>query len=233
MWLAGVDGCRAGWFRAARHTESGELRFEVIASAAALFTRAPRAGVVALDIPIGLPEKGSRECDLAARKLLGPRRSSVFPAPIRPALLAVTHGDASRIGERIDGRRVSAQAFQLFGKIRELDALLRSDADARGRVREVHPELVFRAWNGGEPMTTYKKKPAGRAERLALIESWLGAGVLPRARGAYLKKQLADDDILDAIAALWTAHRVADGRAETVPGEPARDGVGLPMEIVF
>lgn len=233
MWVAGVDGCRAGWFRAARHTGSGELRFEVISSAAALLARPPAPEIVALDMPIGLPDKGSRACDLAARKLLGSRRSSVFPAPIRPALAAVAHEQASRISERIDGRRVSAQAFHLFAKIREVDALLRSDPGAHPRLREVHPELAFRAWNGGEPMTTYKKKPAGRTERLALIEAWLGSGVLARARGACLKKQVADDDILDAIAALWTAHRIAEGRAETLPERPPRDSAGLPMRIVF
>lgn len=233
MWVAGVDGCRAGWFRAARHSASGELRFELIASAAALLAQPPTPEVVALDMPIGLPEKGSRECDLAARKLLGPRRSSVFPAPIRPALAAGSHEQASRISERSDGRRVSAQAFHLFARIREVDALLRSDPDARRRVHEVHPELAFRAWNGGEPMTTYKKKRAGRTERRLLIEPWLGSGVLARARAAYLKKQVADDDILDAIAALWTAHRIAEGRAETLPERPPRDSVGLPMRIVF
>jgi predicted RNase H-like nuclease len=41
---------------------------------------------VVIDILIGLPDRGSRACDVEARALLGkPRSSSVFPAPIRRA----------------------------------------------------------------------------------------------------------------------------------------------------
>ena len=68
---------------------------------------------------------------------------------------------------------------------------------------------------------------------MALAEAWLGEGTLHRARGDYLKQELADDDIIDAIAGLWTAHRVADGTAETLPDSPPLDETGLPMEIVF
>ena len=46
-------------------------------------------------------------------------------------------------------------------------------------------------------------------------------------------KTLSKDDILDAIAALWTAHRISNGTAETLPDPPPRDEVGRPMEIVF
>jgi predicted RNase H-like nuclease len=47
-------------------------------------------GIVAagIDIPIGLTASGPRSCDLEARRLLGPRRSSVFPAPAREVLRA-------------------------------------------------------------------------------------------------------------------------------------------------
>jgi predicted RNase H-like nuclease len=56
---------------------------------------------------------------------------------------------------------------------------------------------------------------------------------LSRARGEHLKKDLADDDIVDAIAGLWTAHRIANGTAEALPSPPPRDETGLPMQIVF
>ena len=46
---------------------------------------------------------------------------------------------------------------------------------------------------------------------------------MQRARGEYLKKNLADDDVADAIAGLWTAHRIADRTAETLPASPPRD----------
>src|SRR5207248_11510271 len=77
--LAGVDGCRAGWVVAA---DSGAF---VAASFAEIL--AERFDLVLIDIPIGLPD-GPRACDLGARVLLGPRRSSVFPAPSRRLLRA-------------------------------------------------------------------------------------------------------------------------------------------------
>ena len=77
------------------------------------------------------------------------------------------------------------------------------------------------------------KKKSGLAERLALAEAWLGLGILKQARGTYLKKELADDDVVDAIAGLWTARRIADGTAETLPETPPVDDTGLAMEIVF
>jgi len=43
------------------------------------------AEAVGVDIPIGLPSKGVRAADAAARAFVGPRRSSVFPTPSRAA----------------------------------------------------------------------------------------------------------------------------------------------------
>lgn len=232
-WLAGVDGCRRGWFRIARERGTGRLAFHLLEDPAELISIAPAPSVVALDIPIGLPEAGRRECDGLAHRRLGPRGSSVFPAPIRPALAARDREEASRWTELADGRRVSCQAWNLIPKIRAVDALLREDAAARRSIHEVHPELSFCAWNEGLPMRAPKKSRAGRTERLQLAEDWLGPHLLARARGEHRRQDLADDDILDAVAALWTAHRIAEGRAERLPASPPRDEHGLAMQIVF
>ena len=82
-------------------------------------------------------------------------------------------------------------------------------------------------------MTAGKKSPEGRAQRLALAEGWLGAGLLAGARGHHPKARLADDDILDAMATLWTAKRIADGTARSLPEDPPLDATGLPMRIVY
>jgi len=232
-WLAGVDGCRAGWFRICRSESSGELAFHVARSVAELLSLPPQPAVVALDMPIGLPASGPRACDREARARLGPRRSSVFPAPIRATLRGRTRTEAAEIAFRIDGRKISAQAWGIVAKIREVDTALAASPAARAAIREVHPELSFWAWNRGAPMRAAKRTPEGRAERLALAEHWLGAGILARARGTCTKAELADDDILDAVALLWTAHRIARGEAATLPASPPRDETGLPMQIVF
>ena len=48
-----------------------------------------------------------------------------------------------------------------------------------------------------------------------------------------LRFHLVDDDIQDAIAALWTAHRLARGEAKSLPEHPPTDSTGLPMRIVY
>jgi len=234
VWVAGVDGCKKGWFRASRETGSGELCFHLVERARDLIDIAPRPKVLAIDIPIGLTEAGSRECDLRARVCLGwPRRCSVFPAPIRAALHAASRKEASEIRRRRDGRGVSAQAWGIYKKIGEIDELLRSDTDARRRIREAHPEVCFWSWSGGRAMQASKKTRAGKEERSRLATDWLGSNVLELARGSWLKKHVADDDILDAIATLWTADRVERGTAKTLPAAPPLDSTGLRMEIVY
>jgi len=232
-WFAGVDGCRKGWFRACRNPHSGELRFDVVATVEAVLAQSPRPAVVALDMPIGLPPSGPRACDVAARRCLGSRRSSVFRAPIRPALEAGSRLEADAITRAVEGKGVGAQAWGIYPKVRALDAMLAGAPSARAAIWEVHPEVSFWAWNGRTPMRFGKKEPAGRREREALAEDWLGAGILGRARGDQPKKDLADDDILDAIAALWTAHRIEDGTSESLPESPPTDESGLPMRIVY
>ena len=234
MWIAGVDGCPAGWFRTAFHLESRELDFRVCASAAALLAEAPVPGIIAIDIPIGLAGRGMRACDGEARSRLGwPRRSSVFPPPLRPALSAASQAEATRITREIDGKGVGAQAFNIYAKIREVDAWLRaSPAPIRERVYEAHPELCFQAWAGGRAMAHGKRTSEGREERLRLVEAWLGPGVLARARTAARRSKAADDDILDSIATLWTAQRIARGGFVAL-GDGAADECGLPMRICY
>jgi predicted RNase H-like nuclease len=173
---------------------------------------------VAIDIPIGLPERGARACDVEARARLGPRRSSVFPAPVRAALGCETWERANAVARSVDGRGLSRQVFHLLAKIGEVDGSISPTLQAR--IVEAHPELCFASMSGA-PLVHPKRTPAGARERGALV-----GGPVDRVRGA------ARDDVLDAHALLWTARRVArgvDGRL----GDGARDGRGLRMEIVY
>ena len=38
-WVAGADGCKGGWFRALRETETGELHFDLVERASDLCMR--------------------------------------------------------------------------------------------------------------------------------------------------------------------------------------------------
>lgn len=233
-WIAAVDGCKAGWLRLVQNLRTGEITSDVSTDAVELFERRPKPVVLAIDIPIGLTDAGPRICDRLARALLGrPRGSSVFPAPIRPALDATKREEASRIHQAADGRRVGAQAWSLYRKIREVDAALRARPDLTSKVREVHPEVSFRAWNDDQPMELKKSTREGRRERRRLVDRDFGSDAFDKVRAGFRVADVAHDDILDAFAALWTASRIHRGLAVTLPEKPVVDAAGLRMEIVF
>lgn len=229
--VRGADGCKAGWVVISKDLRTGTISWRLCADAAALIHMRPRARVTAIDIPIGLPERGPRACDQAARQVLGPGRgSSVFPAPIRPMLAAASYAEACRIGFEIEGRKLSKQAWNIVPKIRDVDAVLRADVKLQRRVREVHPEVSFQTL-AGRPLAHGKKLAEGQAERLALLRPVFGAAV-DQALAERRQLGSAVDDVLDAFAALWTAERIAAGTAHTLPTTPTKDAVGLRMEIV-
>lgn len=187
--------------------------------------------LTAIDIPIGLPEVGPRDCDRQARVLLGVRRGSVFPAPLRPVLQARSYGEANALCRRMQGRGLPLQSFHLLAKIRQVDALLQHTIALRPWLLEAHPELSFRDWNGGTPMGHPKSTAVGRSERLALVER-LFPGHFGRWRAELPRRWVADDDLLDAFALLRVALRRAWGQAQWV-GDGENDPCDLPMRIWF
>ncbi len=232
--ISGVDGCKGGWIVIRKEIGSGGISSEVFSSAEQLINQSPIPDVLALDIPIGLTDSGPRQCDILARKMLGqPRGSSVFPAPIRPALAASDRKEADSISRTVDGKGVGAQAFGIYSRIHEFDEVMRSDEQARGYIYEVHPELCFMAWNDGEPITDSKKSHQGKSIRLDLVKSHFGEGAVTLVRSRHPAGQVADDDIYDAFAALWTAERIHLGIAEMIPDPPEIDSAGLPMAMQY
>jgi predicted RNase H-like nuclease len=235
--LRGIDGCRAGWLMLSRPDDGSpgpwrRVRAELVLDAEGLAAGAGEA-ITAIDIPIGLGEGPPRRCDQEARRRLGPRRSSVFPAPPRPVLAAADHGEACRIGRGLDGRGLSLQTWHILPKVRQVDALLRQRPELAQRVREVHPELAFLIWNGGVPLRHGKRSREGRGERLALCEREF-PGVWAAVRQRFRRTQVANDDILDALALLRSAARLASGEAVVLPeGVVERDRWGLPMTIAY
>ncbi|BCS35018.1 hypothetical protein TBR22_A42440 [Luteitalea sp. TBR-22] len=228
MSLIGIDGCRGGWLCVA--DTDGVLGAAIVPTLAAILD-AHRPRVVVIDIPIGLAERGPRRCDALARRALAPTRaSSVFPAPVRGALGHPTYEATCAAHRAIDGRALSKQAWCILPKIAEVDALLQRRPEWRGPVHEGHPELSFATWNHGVPLRHGKRTPEGRVERRALIEArWPGA--VDRLTPALPPGAWAADDLLDAFAVLWTAHRIAAGEAVRRPEPPDLDGTGLRMAI--
>ncbi|MFX0196656.1 MAG: DUF429 domain-containing protein [Candidatus Hodarchaeota archaeon] len=234
IFISGVDACKGGWLSVSKDLLSGRILSEVHASVESLVNRSPRSIVIAVDIPIGLTDSGQRECDRLAREMLGrPRSSSVFPAPIRPALRAENGKQADEITRWIDGRGVGAQAWGLYARIREFDRLVVSDPMARRRIYEVHPELSFMAWTGGIPIRDSKRSHAGMNIRAELVKAHFGREALRAARQRHQQAWVADDDINDAFAALWTAERIHSGVARVIPDPPATDSMGIHMGMWY
>ena len=230
--ICGADGCRGDWVAVEEKLDVGEISYRVVPTLYALATGKPPPQVIALDVPIGLLDSGSRPCDLEARRLLGPgRASSVFPAPIRSVLQSSSHAEASAARAAVEGKRMTIQAWAIIPKIREVDELLRADTTIRSNVREVHPEICFYFMAGRRPMQFRKKKKAGRDERRSLLVGEFG-DVVDRALSELRSIGCSADDLLDAFAALWTARRIAKGEAVTIPSFPNSDRYGLTMEMV-
>lgn len=238
-WVAGVDGCRTGWVVARRPLSSAEPcllsiagRFEDI------LALAPSPVVIGIDMPIGLPDRSlpGQRPDTAARTVLGARQSSIFSVPSRAAVYTEGYAEACDVASATSEppRKVSKQAFHLFPKIREIDALM--TPELQGQVYEVHPEVAFWAMNREQPLDLPKKVksqpyPAGLALRLDLLKAQGYPADLLNSASRQLGRAAGLDDILDAAAVSWTAARIARGEARRFPADPTIDGRGLRMEI--
>lgn len=238
-WVAGVDGCPGGWLVVLRRLDDPmTLAARIVDRFADVLALPEVPRVIAVDMPIGLPERfgpGGRSCDVEARGNLGQRQSAVFAVPSRASVMARDYRRACDVALATSDppRKVSKQIFNLFSKIREIDALM--SPALQERVFEVHPELAFWALNGGRPLELPKKvKSRPFPEGLALRRSLLAAAGYSRAwleADLFRSRDAGPDDLLDAAACSWTAVRIARGEACRFPAEPPIDARGLRMEI--
>jgi predicted RNase H-like nuclease len=162
------------------------------------------ARVVAVDIPIGIPDEGARPADVAARRFVGPRAASVFTTPVRPVLEAPTYAQARALATELTGKSISAQSYALRRRILEVDEYAHDDE----RVIEVHPEVSFRELARGPLLS--KHRADGLAERRALLEA-TGIELPPTV------PRIAEPDLLDATIAAWSARRYALSEAAPLP----------------
>jgi predicted RNase H-like nuclease len=231
--VTGVDGCPGGWIAVMLPTTaaltSGALpdpgkSTEVHIMVAPALDALPLTGIVGIDIPLGLVAEGWRTADLLARRALGRRGATVFAIPPRPVWQQETYAEANRTCRELTGKGLSAQAWGLRRKLLDADRFRRSRqaAEAGVQLYEVHPELSFAALAGGVPVADSKHSRAGLAARRALLAQ--AAITLPaKIAGA------AENDLLDAAAAAWSARRIAAGTAValTDPAQRADDGTGI------
>ena len=170
------------------------------------------AKVIGVDIPIGFPESGVRPADVAARRFVGPRASSVFPMAIRPVLEAASYAEARQLATKLTGKSISAQAYALRHRILEVDQHACLDA----RVIEVHPEVSFREL-AGRPLPSKHRDDGLRERRVLLAELGIELPMSP--------PRVAESDLLDATVVAWSARRYACDEALALP-EGHRERIG-------
>jgi predicted RNase H-like nuclease len=197
MRVAGIDGTKGGWV-AIVLDERNVVADHLLRPIETDFEQLSDATILAIDVPVGF---GPREADVAARRFLTGAASTVFATPTREVLESTFR----------PGLGVSAQAHALGGRIRHVTRLVETDE----RIYEVHPEVSFRAMNGGRPLRYRKKAAGGAFERLVLLgKHEISLDKLGESASAPL------DDVLDAAAAVWTAARIARGEASSLPDPP-------------
>lgn len=230
--VAGVDGTPGGWVVAIM--DRNRLSIRKVTALSAIFDGSIHFKIVAVDVPIGLLdayEVGGRRCDRDAREFLGhPRSSSVFPAPVRAVLAATSWEDACARSQNSapHGKKITKQVWNILDKIGEVDALLQSRSELRKVVHEVHPEVCF-CELAGRPMVYRKARVAGRDERRrALMPLFPNLDMIEKSGR---DQGLPIEDILDAVVACWSAGRLANGDARSLPETGRSDATGLPMVI--
>lgn len=226
--VLGVDGCPGGWVGALVSGRS--VAWLKLADATAILS--VDAAVIAIDIPIGLPESGGghRLAEIEARAFL--RRwaavHSVFFTPVRPVLGVATYVEANALSSQLTGKGLAKQTWNITDRIAAVDAALGDPPDRR--VIEVHPEVSFRLLDQG--IDTSKRTARGIGQRIAALAPCFD-----------MTDALADvpdgpglDDCLDACAAAWSAQRWLAGSARVFGldngGRTPTDARGRPMRII-
>ena len=249
IWLAGLDACRGGWLVVFVRPGRGEIQSpRIIQEFADVLESIEKPRIVAVDIPIGLPEQSEikgRAPEREVRPLLGKLKSSVFRVPSRSSIEVGANDAISDDKERylhccaiarstsLDNKAFGKQSFCLFRKIIQVDRVLRTERQPNERVFEVHPEVAFWRLNGSEPLSEPKKcnhrchEPGLACRRRLLITEGFPDDIVNQ-----VPPNGADyDDLLDALACAAIARRIHEKQAKSFPHAYRCDAFGLRMAI--
>jgi predicted RNase H-like nuclease len=204
----------------------GQRGFDIIADAALATLD---AAMVMIDIPIGLPQSGTRGCDHAARKLLPGAASRVFIGLRRPLLGFLADYAAANAWAKRDGAGLAKQAFHILPKIAAIDAFITPDKQAC--FRESHPELAFTRHNDGRPLPSKHTDEGLRLRRDLLLR--FGFTAIDDWRASLRGLGAKPDDLYDACILAFAAREAVDGKSYSVDAPERRDARGLKMEIWY
>ncbi len=238
QYIAGVDGCKLGWFYVLMDANSDELEFAVIDKIESLVQK-PHVDRIWVDMAIGLTDaQHGRQCEALARKMLRnagvSRASSVFNPPSRQALYCDSYEQANALNKNIVSKGLSKQAWFIVPKMREIDVLLQTKPQFRQALSECHPEIAFTALNNGMPMQFNKKTRAGFDERLQILQHYYPTAeqVITAATQTYRRKDVAIDDIVDAFI-IAIAAKNSGNNVSSLPEHMEYDETGIAMRMLY
>lgn len=209
------------------------------------------ADAILMDIPIGLPEEGTRACDEEARKKLGSDWMRVFKTPCREAVWTDDYAGAKDKNQSEGSGGIGSQSWWFIPQIREVDVFLKRFEEVRGKVYESHPEVCFTMFNADKPLPK-KDSKEGRKRRLKIlreeepdtgedISNFVENRSKDKTEWHYRIQSGRRDDVIDAAVLAVTAKRVSlSSRDDELDypflpedlNEAPKDAEGLPMEIV-
>jgi predicted RNase H-like nuclease len=226
-FIVGIDGCKSGWFSVWENQDES-IHSSIFSSLNELknFFKNESQLIIGIDMPVVLSEVIPRQADQLARKLLSKKASSVFTAPTPEMLDQPNYEKASLVSKRLFGKSMSLQSWYLFPKIKDVQTMIHHEDI---QIYEIHPELSFRAMNNEQVILESKKSPEGFAIRNSLLTQHFKNFIFEEIRRQYARKYVMDNDILDALAVLWSAKRIQANQASYLPQAPEKPN----MQIVY
>jgi len=225
--IIGIDGCKRGWFSVWQNPDD-TIQSSIFSTLNHLkdFFNDEAHLIIGIDMPVILSDVIPREADQLPRKLLSKKASSVFTAPTPEMLEQPNYERASYVSKRLFGKSMSLQSWYLFPKIKDVQTIIH---DAHINLYEIHPELSFRAMNHEEVILESKKSKEGFEIRNALLRRHFESFDFESIRNLYPRKDVMDNDILDAMAVLWSTKRIQANEASFLPKIPKKPN----MQIVY
>ena len=225
--IIGIDGCKSGWFSIWENQDKS-IHSSVFSNLNELknFFKNESQLILGIDMPVVLSEVIPRQADQLARKLLSKTASSVFTAPTPEMLDQPNYEKASLVSKRLFGKSMSLQSWYLFPKIKDVQTMIHHEDM---QIYEIHPELSFRAMNNEQVILESKKTQEGFALRNALLSMHFKNFIFEDIRNQHARKDVMDNDILDALAVLWSAKRIQSNQASYLPQAPEKPN----MQIVY
>lgn len=235
METAGISVCISGYI--AINLGEEHAGYWLLETKGQLYDFLEKCGRVFIDIPVGLPDDvEGRECDKLLRERLGlVNNEHIINPPIRGIIAAPTYGEASMMSYEIMEKRLPMPSWNIVSNIKVIDDYIQQNGTSRERIFESHPELLFQILNGGNPVLQRKATKKGLRHRLHLLEAQNkhAGNFFRKIKEIYRRNQIEEDKIINAMVLALFALRSVDQPIKTLPDDPPKDSIGLPMAIHY